>query len=331
MAEESSSKSPLSILGGNVKYPNWEKNMFGRLMYLNVIGIVEGTEVPIPKPLPTTVGNVTTEPKLELVTAYNAYQARYYKAAGEIYQWLDEGNKIHVDDIRTDAKAMWEKLRDIHSKSAPNSRINSLSDLMSIRLKDDEQLTDLAARVQGAMQKIRGLRPKDYDLKNLDEELITMSMIKALPFEIYGSFISSVLLLSDLSKDAVLEAFRTEETQRKGAIADIESANAAAARLIKCYICDGDHPILLCPQYPAARALAKKGPNSGNADKKKRGGRGANRGGTTANKAAESKPKVEEGCDGPEIKAEAAVCLPAHSTPDTGLIIHHLPVIIAGR
>ncbi|KIJ40880.1 hypothetical protein M422DRAFT_141388, partial [Sphaerobolus stellatus SS14] len=139
---------------------------------------------------------------------------RCYKAAGEIYQWLDDANKIHVDDIRTKPKEMWDKLKSVHSKSTPNSRFNSLSDLLSIQLKDGEFLTDLSARIQGAMQKVKAIQPKGYTLDNLDEELVSMSMIKDLPFETYGSFISSVLLLSDLSKDAILQAFRTEETQR---------------------------------------------------------------------------------------------------------------------
>ncbi|KIJ39195.1 hypothetical protein M422DRAFT_140208, partial [Sphaerobolus stellatus SS14] len=133
------------------------------------------------------------------------------KAAGEIYQWLDEANKIHVDDIRTKPKELWDKLKSVHSKSVPNSRFNSLSDLLSIRLKDGESLTDLSTHIQGAMQKVKVIQPKGYTLDNLDEELVSMSMIKGLPFETYGSFISSVLLLSDLSKDAILQAFRTEE------------------------------------------------------------------------------------------------------------------------
>ncbi|KIJ28324.1 hypothetical protein M422DRAFT_270394 [Sphaerobolus stellatus SS14] len=100
MTEEySSSRSPQSKLGGNVKYNDWEKSMFGRLMYIGVIGIIEGTEVPIPVPYPTTVAGSTVPPTTESLTAYNTYVTRCYKAAGEIYQWLDEVNKIHVDNI----------------------------------------------------------------------------------------------------------------------------------------------------------------------------------------------------------------------------------------
>ncbi|KIJ47815.1 hypothetical protein M422DRAFT_129804, partial [Sphaerobolus stellatus SS14] len=124
------------------------------------------------------------------------------KAAGEIYQWLDEANKIHVDDIHSKPKEMWEKLKSIHSKSAPNSCFNSLSDLLSIRLKDDKSLTDLSSWIQGAMQKVTALHPKiGYNIEKFDEELVIMMMIHALPCEDYASFISSVLLLINLSKD----------------------------------------------------------------------------------------------------------------------------------
>ncbi|KIJ39270.1 hypothetical protein M422DRAFT_175341, partial [Sphaerobolus stellatus SS14] len=178
-------------------------------MSLGVIGIAEGTEIPIAQPSPG-------EKDATIIATYNAYILRSYKAAGEIYQWLDKANKIHVDDIRSKPKEMWEKLKSIHSKSAPNSRFNSLSDLLSIRLKDDESLTDLSSRIQGAMQKVMALCPKfGYNIEKLDEELVIMTMIRALPREDYASFISSVLLLTNLSKDTVLEAFRTEETQHK--------------------------------------------------------------------------------------------------------------------
>lgn len=93
------------------------------------------------------------------------------------------------------------------------------------------------------MQKVTVLRPATgYDIKKLDEELTIMAMIRALPCEEYSSFISSVLLLTTLSKDSILDVFRTEETQRKGNQDELDAATAAAvARILSCYICDGDH------------------------------------------------------------------------------------------
>ncbi|KAF5385137.1 hypothetical protein D9615_001088 [Tricholomella constricta] len=320
MDDSSSSRSPLSKLG-IVKYINWEKSMYGRLMYLGVIRIVLRKEKAPPSPTSADPAAVAAH-----AIALNIFETRSDKAAGEIYQWLDEANKIHVDAIRDDPAAMWEKLRETHSKSAPNSRFNSLSDLFGIRKLDNESLTDLTTRVEGAMLRVKALRPPDtfdasgnvikgYTLEKLDEELTIMAMIRALPGE-FNSFISSVLLLSTLSKDAVLDAFRTEETQRRAMAEDAEAVAiaiaAAAARILKCYICDGEHTMVDCPLYEKVRTFGKEkttDSGKGGSSNNKSRGRGAR-----GKKAASA--KVEEGCDGPAIKADSAVCCSSSHIPN---------------
>ena len=217
--------------------------MYGHLMSLGIISIVEGTEDVISAPLP----EANAADKAE----YKAYSLQSNKATGELYQWLDEANKIHVDAVRCNPKSIWDKLKEVHSKSALNSCFNSLSELFNIWLHEDESLLSLSAHVEGAMQKVTVLCPAmGYDIKKLDEELTIMAMICALPHEEYSSFISSVLLLTTLSKDSVLDAFCTEETQRKGNQDELDAATAAAvAHILSCYICDGDHTMLNCPLY----------------------------------------------------------------------------------
>lgn len=118
--------------------------------------------------------------------------------------------------------------------------------LFNIRLRDGESLTGLCTHVEGAMQRVKALFPPavtgpggltspGYTLEMLDDELSTMAMLHALPCEDYASFISSILLLNGLTKDAVLEAFRTEKTQRRAA--EEEAETAATVRAITCYIC----------------------------------------------------------------------------------------------
>ena len=226
---------------------------------------------------------------------------------------------------------MWTKLKEIRSKSAPNAHFNSLSDLFNIRKKDDESLMDLATRAEGFMQRVKALclissptststsmspSPAAYTLETLDDELTIMAIIRALPREEYSSFISSLLLLTNLTKTAVLEAFCTKETQHQGEIEDLASAVAAAACIIACYLCDGLHPIKECPQYNAAHSLAKgkggdvkSGQGSGG---RHHGGRGAGRG---VNSAKADPGRVEEGCDGPAVKADAAICRSSSSSP----------------
>ncbi|KNZ78342.1 hypothetical protein J132_01122 [Termitomyces sp. J132] len=85
--------------------------------------------------------------------------------------------------------------------------------------KDDESLTDLCTQVEGAMQHIHTLCPQPvvspdgtvkimYTIKILDNKLSIIAMICMLPCEEYVAFISSILMLSSLMKEAVLEAFQ---------------------------------------------------------------------------------------------------------------------------
>ena len=315
-----SSRSPLVKLGGAVKYSEWEKSMYGCLLATGTARIALGTEA---APTLDTTNAASS-------AAVNLFNQRSDCAASEIYLWLDEGNNTHVDAICDDPAAMWTKLREIHSKSAPNMCFNSLSDLFNIRKKDDESLMDLATRAEGFMQRVKALHPISsptstststspspaaYTLETLNDELTIMAMICALPHEEYSSFISSLLLLTNLTKTAVLEAFRTEETQHQGEIEDSASAAAAAARIIACYLCDSPHPIKECPQYNAAHSLAKgKGGDvkSGQGSGGRRcGGCGAGR---RANSAKADPGRVEEGCDGPAVKVDAAICRSSSSS-----------------
>ena len=114
--------------------------MYGRLLATGTARIALGTEA---APTLDTTNAASTAASS---AAVNLFNQRSDRAASEIYLWLDEGNKTHVDAIRDDPAAMWTKLKEIHSKSTLNARFNSLSDLFNIRKKDDESLMDLATR-----------------------------------------------------------------------------------------------------------------------------------------------------------------------------------------
>ncbi|KAG2030698.1 hypothetical protein BDR03DRAFT_1016848 [Suillus americanus] len=68
------------------------------------------------------------------------------------------------------------------------------------------------------MAKIQRLRPQDsskpYSLADLDAELVSMAMIRALG-EDYAQFASSLILLTSLDKKELKAAFLAEETQRR--------------------------------------------------------------------------------------------------------------------
>lgn len=47
----------------------------------------------------------------------------------------------------------------------------------------EDTLSALMTRIDAAMVQIKNLRPKDFSIKDLDEELACMTMIRALPAE----------------------------------------------------------------------------------------------------------------------------------------------------
>ena len=82
----------------------------------------------------------------------------------------------------------------------------------------------LMARIDQAMQNIRNLRPPIFSINDLDDELISMAMISALP-QGYSLFHSSLLLLEQVDHATLQEAFRNEETNH---LRDLNAANTVS-------------------------------------------------------------------------------------------------------
>ena len=61
------------------------------------------------------------------------------KATGAILLHLSPDEKVHVSEINN-AKAMWDKIAEIHRQQNAASRYNALNDLTNIRLSDGETL-----------------------------------------------------------------------------------------------------------------------------------------------------------------------------------------------
>ena len=128
------------------------------------------------------------------------------------------------------------------------TRFNAYDDLFSIRLAESESLSSLITRVDDVMIRIQGLRPSDFDIKKMDDELAIMAMIRALPQDQYGSFVSSLLLQKDLKKDYVQSAFKNEETNKKfrsnPGVSSMDSAlkvssfPSSSKLKVKCDFCD---------------------------------------------------------------------------------------------
>jgi len=141
-----------------------------------------------------------------------AWLEKHEKVAGIIYAMVEHDQKVHFSGIDDDPVKMWAKLAEVHMQKKPGTRFNAYDDLFSIRKQEDESLQTLINRVDQALRTIKDLRPADFTLDKLDAELASMALIRALPEE-YNTFVSSLLLQDKLEKDAITQAFVTEDMQ----------------------------------------------------------------------------------------------------------------------
>ena len=72
---------------------------------------------------------------------------------------------------------MWVALESVHLQKRPGARFNAYDDLFSIQKKEEESLQQLMGRIDECMLTIQNLRPKDFTLAALDNELVCMAMI----------------------------------------------------------------------------------------------------------------------------------------------------------
>ena len=120
---------------------------------------------------------------------------------------------MHVKDAKSNPVKMWKKLKDIHIQQKPGARFNAYQTLFGVRKHDAESLSDLMGCADKALQDIQALRPSTFTLQDLDNELLSMALIRALPSQ-YDNFVSSLLLLDSFEIDKLKSAFQNEETQR---------------------------------------------------------------------------------------------------------------------
>ncbi|KAH0580787.1 hypothetical protein H2248_011945 [Termitomyces sp. 'cryptogamus'] len=63
-------------------------------------------------------------------------------------------------------------------------------------------------------------------------------------------------MLNALTKDAILKALCTEETQCQAAQEEAEAT--ATTKAITCHFCEGSHRVLDCPSLSSAHTFIKK-------------------------------------------------------------------------
>ena len=270
----------------STNYPTWAGNMEAWFRSSGLWRIVSAQSK---KP------RVSTTPTATETTAVETWETKSDKAAGWLFLMVEDDQKVHFNEIKDDPVKMWTALEAVHMQKRPGHRFNAYDDLFSIRKQEDETLQTLINRVDAALRRIQDLRPTGFDLKQLDDELASMAMIRALPEE-YSAFTSSLLLLDKLDKATIHQAFVGEEIQRRRRASDLATAlsassSSAASSATKCEFCGmKNHTMEKCYKFINAQKLAKD--NS----KKRRGGNEskANKVQETSSENTQSKDNVVE-------------------------------------
>ena len=142
------------------------------------------------------------------------WQKRAQRAAGELFLSVEQDQKSHFHGILSDPIRIWTTLRDVHMSKKPGARFNAYDSLFSIRKQPNKSLQSLCSRIDASMQNIQDLRPEAFTIKDLDDELHSMALIRSLPEE-YKSLTHSLMLLDDLNKNTIREEFLAEETNSR--------------------------------------------------------------------------------------------------------------------
>ena len=243
-----SNSTPTFAKLNNHNYRTWSGDMQAWLMSKELWMLVDNEE-----PCPSSTD---MESRVK-------WQKRAQKAAGELYLSVEQDQKSHFHGMLSDPIRIWSTLRDVHMSKKPGARFNAYDELFSIRKQPNESLQSLCARIDVSMQNIQDLRPVSFTLKDLDDELHSMTLIRSLPDE-YKSLSQSLMLLDDLNKTTIREAFLAEETnsRKRGEqhTSDLAlfSSNTSTTKQ-ECDFCGLEgHTSLECRKLVSARAWARK-------------------------------------------------------------------------
>ena len=99
------------------------------------------------------------------------------KACDLLTLGFEQFQQIVFQDVSDDPIKIWAVLKVAHIQKWPGTRFNAYDDFFSIRNNDSESLQALIVRINSSMSKLQNHHPKNFNLKQLDEEFICMAMI----------------------------------------------------------------------------------------------------------------------------------------------------------
>ena len=192
--------------------------MEARLQILGALHIIKGTET-----RPTFVPPLDAGEHREL----RDFDSRMDLAAGEIWSCVQREQQTHLEAIRDNPVAMWAKLESVHMQKQPGMRFNTYNALLSLSKAEDESLSSLSTRASQLKSGMKALRPANFTITQLDDELVLMALIRSLPPE-YTSLRQALLLDDSLTFDKLQETFIALENQPGASLSTPVLSNIAS-------------------------------------------------------------------------------------------------------
>ncbi|KAH8833154.1 hypothetical protein DL96DRAFT_1458986, partial [Flagelloscypha sp. PMI_526] len=195
--------TPLSATNGGTFFDNFEN--FANTQYLG--GFYTGTETP---PTPDIPDRPTSSERKDIKN----WEMQKLKASGLLYMCIDITQRAHIsgNPYRNNPHLAYQKLLGVHRQKKPAHRFAATDALLSVQMEENETLVDVAA--PGDIMSALSPKRTTYGLAEMDNELLAMTMLRA-PGPEYANFISSLMLLGDLSPETIRSKFQNEDTNRK--------------------------------------------------------------------------------------------------------------------
>ena len=105
---------------------------------------------------------------------------------------------MHVRGIEDDPISMWKALKEVHMQQKPTARFNAYEALFNITKSNDESLPAVAARVEKAMHTIKDLRPSEFTLDELDDDLAVKDDVQLVLYLFYFIAMGTVVTVHRL-------------------------------------------------------------------------------------------------------------------------------------
>ncbi|PIL36549.1 hypothetical protein GSI_00238 [Ganoderma sinense ZZ0214-1] len=197
--------------------------MEARLRILGALHIIKGQET-----RPNFVAPLDTGEHRDL----HDFDGRVDLAAGKIWSCVEREQQTHLEAIRDDPVAMWAKLESVHMQKRPGTRFNTYNALLSLSKAENE--SSLSTQASQLKSDMKALHPANFTLTQLNNELILMALICALPLD-YASLRHTLLLDDSLTLDKLQDMFVALENQ-PGASSSTPALSNVALKL-SCTFC----------------------------------------------------------------------------------------------